>query len=186
MTATAEQPTAPAEERRHLGFWGYVFAVVCVGFVVFWVWALFFASKVSINRIDDHAWAQRAERICTDAEAQRAELIDLRPIDHDDPSQLVERAGIVDQATRIVEDMLDDIVAVTPADAKGQELVPRWEADYRTYIGNRREFTSVLRQGRNDPFRETALDGIPISDKLARFANDNHMPSCAPPLDLSS
>ena len=42
-----------------------------------------------------------------------------------------------------------------------------------------------LRAGRNEPFAETAVDGIPISDKLATFAGDNDMPSCAPPIDLA-
>ena len=37
-----------------------------VGFVAFWMWALFFASKEAVNRIDDRAWAERAEAICAD------------------------------------------------------------------------------------------------------------------------
>ena len=42
----------------------------------------------------------------------------------------------------------------------------------------------MLRQGHNEAFHEAAVDGIPISDKLTRFAGDNEMPTCAPPLDL--
>jgi hypothetical protein len=64
--------------------------------------------------------------------------------------------------------------------------VPLWEADYRTYLGNRRDFTAVMRTGANEPFAETALDGIPISEKLEQFAGDNEMPSCAPPHDLAN
>ena len=39
-----------------------------LGFAVFWIWALFFASKESINRIDDRAWAERAQGICEEAD----------------------------------------------------------------------------------------------------------------------
>jgi hypothetical protein len=99
---------------------------------------------------------------------------------------LAERAAIVDQATDIVETMLDDVVAVAPVDDKGRAIVPQWEADYRTYLENRRAFTERLRSGENAPFTEAAVDGIPISEKLEQFAGDNEMPSCAPPHDLAN
>ena len=159
--------------------------VVVVGFAAFWIWALFFASKESINKIGDRAWAERAERICADADAAAEALADLRLVDEDDPAMVAERGDLVDRATDIVEQMLDDVVAVAPTDAKGADLVPLWEADYRTYLEDRRRFADLLRAGDNEPFTETAVDGIPISDKLERFAADNEMPACAPPHDLS-
>jgi hypothetical protein len=167
-------------------FWRSVILVSVAGFAAFWAWALFFASKEAVNKIDDRAWAERAERICAAAQAERDELTDERRLDPDDPAMLAERAAIVDEATAIVESMLDDVVAVPPDDDKGQALVPLWEADYRTYLDNRREFTALLRAGENEPFREAAVDGIPISEKLERFAGDNEMPSCAPPHDLAN
>jgi len=97
---------------------------------------------------------------------------------------LDERATLVDRATDILEQMLDDVVAVPPSGEKGADLVPMWEADYRTYLGDRRVFSDNLRAGDYGAFAETVLDGIPISDKIARFAGDNHMPACAPPNDL--
>ena len=82
--------------------------------------------------------------------------------------------------------MLDDVLASTPTDAKGQDLVPQWAADYRTYIADRRLFTESLREsGENLPFYETQVGGIPISEKLEVFAADNRMPTCAPPRDLT-
>jgi hypothetical protein len=167
-------------------FWRSVILVAVAGFAAFWAWALFFASKDAVNKIDDRAWAERAERICAAAQAERDELIDERRLDPDDPAMLAERGAIVDEATAIVESMLDDVVAEPPDDDKGQALVPQWEADYRTYLDNRREFTALLRAGENEPFRETAVDGIPISEKLEQFASDNEMPSCAPPHDLAN
>ncbi len=158
--------------------------VVVIGFAAFWVWALFFASKESINRIEDRAWAAQAEQICARAQDERNALIDLREVDGDDPAMLAERADIVDRATDVLETMLDDVVAVLPSDPKGRELVPRWEADYRALVADRRAFTERLREADNSAFTETAIDGIPITEKLEVFATDNEMPSCAPPHDL--
>lgn len=165
---------------RLLGFTGATL------FVAFWTWALFFASKEAVNRIDDHAWAERAEEICAAATVERTALSDFREIDGAGPELIAERAEVVDRATDILEAMLDDVVAVAPTDAKGIEIVPLWEADYRTFIENRRTYADQLRAtGENLPFYESAIP-IPISEKVAVFAGDNYMPSCSPPSDLSS
>ena len=70
MTITTPRP-APA---RRSGFdpWRVVLTIVVVSFSAFWIWALFFASKESINKIGDRAWAARAEAICVDADTRRA------------------------------------------------------------------------------------------------------------------
>ncbi|MGH9133082.1 MAG: hypothetical protein ACRDZZ_04035 [Ilumatobacteraceae bacterium] len=156
-----------------------------VAFVGFWTWALLFASKESVNKIGDRQWAARAQTICETANEERQQLADPRRVDPDDAAMLLERAGIVDRATDIVERMLDDIVAVAPTDEKGVAIVPAWEADYRTYLQNRRDYADELRGGENVPFRETELEGIPISEKVGTFATDNEMKACAPPRDLS-
>ena len=164
--------------------WRYVALGIVVLLAVFWIWALFFASKESINGIGDGAWTDRAQAICEAADAEREGLADFRRVVDDDPAMLAERGDIVDEATDILEGMLDDVVAVQPTGDKGAELVPLWEADYRTYLADRRAFSDGLRAGRNDPFVETVVDAIPISEKVARFAGDNFMPACVPPSDL--
>ena len=187
MTATATPPdAAPAANGGRPSPWRYVILVVVVLFAAFWIWALFFASKEAVNKIDDAAWAARAEGICVDAKAERMKLIDMRKIEEDDRAMLAERADIVDRATDIVEQMLNAVVSVPPTDAKGQAIVPDWETDYRRYLEDRRDFADELRAGRNEPFAETAVDGIPISEKLATFAGDNRMPTCSPPIDLAA
>lgn len=159
--------------------------VLVVLFAAFWTWALFFASKEAVNRIEDRAWAERAEQICLEANAERLELADFRVIAGGDAELIRERADIVEASTVIVERMLDDIVAVAPTDQKGIEIVPLWEADYRVYIQDRYRYAEQLREsGENLPFYETA-DGIPISERIETFATDNDMPSCAPPRDLT-
>ncbi|HUF97077.1 MAG TPA: hypothetical protein VMM60_03035 [Ilumatobacter sp.] len=155
-------------------------------FVAFWGWALFFASKEAVNRIEDRAWAERAQTICADATTERMKLSDYRELADVGPEMIRERAEIIDKATDIIEAMLDEVVAVAPVGQKGAEIVPLWEADYRIYIENRRAYADQLREtGENLPFYETAI-AIPISEKVATFAGDNSMSSCAPPSDLAS
>ncbi len=161
-----------------------VIAAMLLGLIAFWTWALFFASKESINRIEDRAWAERAEQICATAELERQSLADYRRVDTSDPASLTERAASVDRATDLLETMIDEISARQPNDPKGAEIVPMWISDYRDYLGNRRDHAEVLRSGSNDPFRETRVDNLPISERLGAFAVANEMESCVPPFDL--
>lgn len=189
MTTTVPPPTpsphgAPSPSRP-TSVWTFVLVPIVAVIGVFWVWALFFASKEAVNKIDDRAWTERAEAICVDADAARAELVDLRQVDEGDAAMLAERGALIDRATDIVERMLDDVVAVSPTDAKGLDIVPRWEDDYRRYVADRRAYSDRLRAGDSGPFTETATDGIPISEKVATFAVDNEMPTCSPPIDLT-
>jgi hypothetical protein len=155
-----------------------------VVFVTFWTYALFFASKEAVNKFGDREWAARAETICKVSNETREELADLRRVDPENVAMLRERADLVDRATDIIEQMVDDVVAVEPTDVKGREIVPDWEADYRTYLQNRRDFADQLRSGDNVPFRESAFEGVPISERIGTFAGDNDMASCAPPRDI--
>lgn len=155
-------------------------------FATFWTWALFFASKEAVNRIDDRAWAERADQICERATDERVELADFRVVSEGGPELVLERADIVDSSTDILSAMIDDVVAVSPTDPKGREIVPLWETDYRTYLQDRYTFADQLRaSGENLPFYESVETGIPISERIETFAGDNDMPACAPPRDLT-
>jgi hypothetical protein len=143
--------------------------------ILFWIWALLFASKEAVNKIEDTAWAARAEEICVATKAQ------LRAIDARASGDLAVRADLVDESTDLLRDMLDDIVAVTPADEKGQAIVPDWEAEYRILLDDRYRYANQLRAGENVPFTETAVSGVPITERIEKFTLDNEMPTCAPP-----
>lgn len=175
----ADAESQPDPRKRSV--WRIPIIAVTLLFAGFWIWALFFASKEAVNKIGDRAWAERAEGICAAAEEQRLTLASPVEFDPDDPAMLLTHAGLIDEATDILEQMLDDVVAVEPTDDKGVNIVPQWEADYRAFIENRRDYTDRLRAGDTSPFTETAVDGIPISEKVEQFAGDNEMPSCAPP-----
>lgn len=184
MTTGMTIGTDDRSTRPRLTLGTVLIALAAIGFVVFWVWALFFASKESVNRIDDRAWAERGQEICAAANLERDQLADYRRIDFDDPEMLRERADIIERSTDVVERMVDELVAVRPADAKGREIVPEWEADYRVFVQNRRDYAQLVRGGANEPFRQAERQGVPISERISRFAVDNDMPACVAPRDL--
>lgn len=167
-----------------------IFARFALGTIMFlitamWIYGLFFASKESINKIGDEKWAARAQSRCEISKQRLRDLADLRRIDSVAGDALAQRATIVDRATDELQAMLDDIVAAVPSDDKGRAIVPLWEAEYRRYIVDRREYAEDLRAGDNSPFAESTFENLPLSERLGTFARDNRMPSCAPPIDLS-
>jgi len=178
--------TAPADATPHqadssTGWWrgSTLRRVLLLGgvalFATFWIWALFFASKTAVNKIEDRAWAERAEQICADVEGQLDALDGLASPD------LQVRASLVEESTDLLSGMLDDIAAVPPADEKGQAIVPAWIEDYRTLLADRYRYAKRLRSGDDVAFTETAVRGVPITERIETFAGDNEMPSCAPP-----
>jgi len=150
-----------------------------------WVYAFVFASKEAVNKIGDDEWTQRAEARCLVARQERLALADYRLIDDPATGGLVRRAELVDEATNTLARMIADLRVVMPTDAKGQALIPLWLSDYDTYVSDRRVYAEQLRSGDNAPFAETTFEGLPLSERIATFAGDNRMPSCAPPIDLS-
>ncbi len=186
MSAPAIDPARHVPKPPPAAWKRYGIVLVLLGLAAFWVWALFFASKEAVNRIGDRAWADRAEQICADVNERREELADYTRIDVGDASLIERRADIVDQATDLLDEMLIELAAEQPNDAKGAAIVPDWLADYHTYVADRRNYADELRRtGDNSPFYETAEQGIPLSERIATFAGDNEMASCAPPRDLS-
>lgn len=150
-----------------------------------WIYAFVFSSREAVNKIEDSSWQKRAQQICERANDERAVLADYRLIEDAGEDALTMRAEIVDQANQILTDMIDSIEATPPLDEKGLALVPQWIEDYRTYIEDRYAYTAQLRNGVNDPFSETMIEGLPLSEKISTFAADNEMPACKAPIDLS-
>lgn len=163
-----------------------VLTVVCGLIAAMWVYAFVFASRESMNKIGDRAWQARAEAHCKLAEDERFALENLTEMDPNDPAALKAKADIVEKATDSLERAIDKIAADVPADDKGKELVPQWIAEYRIYLENRREFIAALRTADRRPFfSEKEIEGVPVSERLGKFARENDMKSCEPPFDLS-
>lgn len=151
-----------------------------------WVYAFGFAPRESINRIGDDAWKARSEARCLVAENERFALQDLTAMDPDDPAALRRKADLVEVATDSLERAIDDIEADIPLDDKGRAIVPQWIADYRVYLEDRRDFIVALRGADRRPyFAETEVGGVPVSERINKFARENDMRTCQAPFDLS-
>ena len=160
--------------------------LVCGLIAVMWVYAFLFAPRESFNKIGDTSWQARAEELCQVAENQRFGMEDLTAIDPNDMAALKVKADLVDRATDSLESAINQIAALTPSDAKGQAIVPEWIDDYRLYISDRRAFAVALRTATRRPFfAESEIGGVPVSEKIAKFARENKMKTCQPPYDLS-
>lgn len=174
---------SPTPRRRWLFA---LLTVVVLSIVAFWIWALFFPpTKQSVAKVSDEAWASRAEDICREANVARDQLADLRRVDESGANALVERADLIDQATDIVEVMLDDVMAQPLSLDEDRQIAEKWQGMYATLIADRRIYTDDLRQGKNGAFPESAYDGMPISDFINDFTVANRMKSCSAPLDLA-
>ena len=139
-----------------------------------------------MNKIGDDAWKVRAEAICQRAEDERFALEDLTEMKASDPAALKKKADIVEIATNSLERAIDAIAKDSPSDEKGKALVPMWLADYRVYLKDRRMFIDALRSAKTRPyFAESEVEGVPISERIGKFARENDMKTCQPPLDLS-
>jgi hypothetical protein len=107
-------------------------------------------------------------------------------MDPNDTLALQKKSKIVERATDALENAIDLIESDTPSDEKGKAIVPLWIAEYRMYIENRRLFAQELMTSKTRPyFAETEIEGVPVSERLGKFARENKMKSCQPPLDLS-
>ncbi len=159
---------------------------VCVLIAAMWFYAFVFASRESINRIGDEQWMSRSEAVCAAARRELQALARPVGIDPTDTAALAAKADIVDSATDVLERAIDALEADEPDDDKGRGIVPLWIADWRIYLGDRRDFADALRTAERHPyFAETEVEGVPVSERVGKFARENDMRSCQPPTDLS-
>jgi hypothetical protein len=163
-----------------------VLAVALLAITTMWIYGWFFAPRTAVNRIDDRAWADAAERRCAVAAEGIAALPAAREFDDfDDPVQRARRIEVADQVTAELDAMLTDLYALpAPSGAADRELVDLWLADYRSYLTNRDAHVEQWRRGVNGRFAETDNDGQPISLRMDEFARVNDMESCRVPADL--
>jgi len=162
-----------------------VLGAISLAIAAFWVWALFFPPKQSVAKLTDVAWTERATLVCETANIRRNELADTRRIEDVGPGALSERADLIDRATDIIDDMLDQLQSTAPTTGDDRRLVETWIGYYRTLMNDRRDYTDVLRAGDNPPFPESVIDGSPISEYINDFTVANRMKACSAPADLA-
>ena len=161
-----------------------VVILLCLVLAVFWFYAFFIARHSKANAIADKEWTQFAETTCQQAEIKRNKLADFTRIG-DSPEELAKRADLVEQATDGLRSMLDTLETRSPNNEKGRAIVGLWIDEYRIHLDDRGEYVAELRNGKNVTFAETAVEGVPISERLLTFAQENLMDTCAPPTDVA-
>ena len=141
-----------------------------------WVYAFVFAPKTGVYFVTDKAWRASADQLCLTAERQRAALADTSQGYISDPThaQMMQRADIVDRATDTLDDMLDGIeasAALTGSDDR--QRVEVFVKYYRQIIDDRRAYTARLRAFDGGPYRETLVNGGPVTNTVIDFTTGN-------------
>lgn len=184
MPAAPTMPGSPARRSR-IGF-----AAACVfvlAATVMWVYAFFFASRRSPDKMPDRAWAKAAQAICIDTKGR----IDALPVAGSfakvEPRTegIRQRALVLDQANAILTEQLARLRALTPADTETADLADRWLDDWDVYVADRRTHADELRTGVDSPFTERTYKESPMSNRMNAFARVNEMPRCQTPQDLA-
>lgn len=170
-----------ADERQRRFPVGRVLVVVVVlGIVVFWAWIFSGAPRrQNPDYLSDRRWVTVAERRCASARERLADLPDATTTD--DAST---RARVLDQATELLDAMVDDLAVPPPDNPADAGLVRQWVGDWRSYLAARHDYADRLRV---DPDARLLLDekyNDPLDTVIETFADVNAMPSCATPGDV--
>jgi hypothetical protein len=183
MAAEAEERAS----RRRLRPVVVLLGIVCLLLAVLWVYAFFIAEPRNPNRLADRAWVGRAEAVCAATRVDLDRLPDPRTLAGVEPlaEALRQRAVIGEDATDLLEQMVDDLEALpAPTGPDDEQLVTLWLADWRTQLADRRAHIERWREGKDEPFRETAFNGRPLGIRISDFTTLNGLDSCAPPGDF--
>lgn len=161
-------------------------AVVIVGFSVMWIYAWFFAPRGNADRFDDPVWSAQAEQTCAATATQIEALPSAVSFKDVEPKAqaLLQRAGVLDQATRLLERQVATLRQTPPTEAKARVGVGVWLADWDGYLVSRQAQAARLRAGQDQPFAVAEQGGAPVTLRMDAFAKANSMPSCIVPDDI--
>jgi hypothetical protein len=151
-----------------------------------WIYAWFFAPKGNVDRFDDRAWADAAERQCATVRTQVLALPPASSFEGIQPKEvaLTQRAAVIDQATALLAGQLHTLRQTEPADAKSRAGVEVWLADWDGYLESRRQQADRLRAGDDVEFSVVEVGGAPVTLRMDAFATTNGMKSCVVPDDI--
>ena len=176
-TPTGPTPRQPLTGRQKAARIAVIFAVLFC--IAMWFYAFILADDKPLAQLDDRAWSDRAEGICE----VRDDLLDAnaeQAIETSDGSPQAVGAA-VSAATDIIEDTLDEVMAVRPTSERDLRLVGEWERLYRIYIQDRRDVETTLLAGTATELNETTINGSPVSLTIGDFTKHNRMVSCSVP-----
>ncbi len=180
---TPETAPAPRRSRRWVRA---LLALICALIAAMWVYAFIFAPEQGVYFVTDKTWRTSADQICVTAERQRVALADTTQgyISVPTREQMTQRADIVDRATDIVEGMITDLEALPLVGDDNRERVTIFIKYYRQIVEDRRAYTARLRAFELEMYRETLVNGGPVTNVVIDFTSGNAIPHCLPPGEL--
>ena len=164
-------------------------AIACLLMASMWIYYFFFATDEGVYQLQDKSWRVAAEQVCADATAQREALTDEADgyIENPTREQMNQRADIVDEATLILERMLDQLMTIPVDNDDDRTRLEFFEENYRIILEDRRAYTAELRAGNLVPYSESVVGGGPVSNVVLDFTagvKGNDVPLCSPPGEL--
>jgi hypothetical protein len=154
---------------------------VSLALILFWIWIFSGGPrKTNPDYLKDRGWTDRTEATC----ARTVKRIDALPPAPDSTTSAA-RADVVSRANDELDEMLDAIEADEPTGEGDLDVVRPWLADWRTYLGDRRDYAERLR---TDPHARLFVDekfNDSIETVIETFAEVNEMPSCVVPGDVA-
>lgn len=189
MTDTPLETTDQKMAPRHGWFVRILLIAICAVLAAMWVYYFLFASDTGVYQLQDKTWREKASAICVTAQAERTALVDTDAgyISNPTDEQMLQRADIVEQATDIVEQMLNDILAIPVDNDDDRIRLATFEENYRIVIADRRRYIATLRELKLEPYNETIVGGGPVSNVVLDFTagvKGNDVPECSPPGEL--
>lgn len=168
-----------------------ILVLICALIAAMWIYAFVFAPKEGVYFVTDKAWRTSADQICATVEQQRLALADTAQGYISDPTheQMTQRADIVDRATDLLDGMVDELEALPlpgsdDQPSKDRERVTIFVKYYRQILDDRRAYTARLRAFDGGPYRESLVNGSPVTNTVTDFTTGNAIPHCAPPGEL--
>jgi membrane-associated HD superfamily phosphohydrolase len=186
---TVKYAEAPPEQPRTRAWVKVGLAICCAIVASMWIYYFFFATDKGVYQMQDKTWRVAASKICKAASTEREALTDTSEgyITNPTHAQMLQRADIVDKATDILEQMLDDIVAIPVDNSDDVARLQTFDENYRIVISDRRRYTARLRKFELTPYDETLVAGGPVSNVVLDFTagvKGNAVPECSPPGEL--
>jgi hypothetical protein len=166
-----------------------VIVVCCLIVASMWGYYFFFATDRGVYQIEDRSWRVAAKEICAAASAEREALADTSGGKITDPTleQMQQRADLVDQATVILERMVNDLAAIEVDNEDDRLRLDFFAENYRILLADRRRYTASLRAGDKVQYSETVVGGGPVTNVISDFTagvKGNDVPECSPPGEL--
>jgi len=186
--------TAPIEAPRSKPAVKLFLIACCAVVAAMWIYYLASDSGVigqptAVYQVQDTSWRAAASPICKAAGAKLDALTNTQGgyITHPTHEQMLQRADIVDKATDIVEQMLNEIVAIPVNNSDDELRIQTFDENYRKILADRRRYTANLRAFKLEPYSETLVGGGPVSNVVLDFTagvKGNDVPECSPPGEL--